>query len=245
VFYLSMNLKHPAFAKPEVREAMKYLVDYAGLGGTLVRHIGRMHQNFMPVGLLGASTEQPFKLDVDKAKALLAKAGYSNGFKATLDMRSVQPVLGIAESFQQTARRAGVEIEIIPGDGKQTLTKYRARKHDMFIGQWGTDYWDPHSNADTFARNPDNGDEAGAKTLAWRNSWDIPELSRKTDAAMLERDAKKRAAMYQEIQTEFRKASPFIMLYQQTDVAAHRATVEGLRLGPTADTSHLFTVRKR
>ena len=245
VFYLSMNMQHPAFAKPEVREAMKYLVDYAGLGGTLVRHIGRMHQNFMPVGLLGASTEQPFKLDVDKAKALLAKAGYPNGFKATLDMRSVQPVLGIAESFQQTARRAGVQIEIIPGDGKQTLTKYRARKHDMFIGQWGTDYWDPHSNADTFARNPDNGDEASAKTLAWRNSWDIPELTKKADAAMLERDAKKRTAMYQEIQAEFRKASPFIMLYQQTDVAAHRANVEGLLLGPTADTSYLFTVSKR
>jgi peptide/nickel transport system substrate-binding protein len=115
----------------------------------------------------------------------------------------------------------------------------------MFIGQWGTDYWDPHSNADTFARNPDNGDEASAKTLAWRNSWDIPELTKKTDAAMLERDAKKRTALYQEIQAEFRKASPFIMLYQQTDVAAHRANVEGLRLGPTADTSYLFTVSKR
>lgn len=245
VFYISMNMKHPAFAKPEVREAMKHLLDYDGIGATLVQHIGRIHQNFLPVGLLGAATDKPFKLDVDKAKALLAKAGYPNGFKATIDMRTVQPVQGIAESFQQTAKRAGIEIEIIPGDGKQTLTKYRARSHDMYIGTWGADYWDPHTNADTFARNPDNADDAKAKPLAWRNAWDIPELTKKSDAAMLERDGKKRAAMYQEIQSEFRKTSPFVMVYQQTDVAAYRANVDGLKLGTTSDTNYVFTVKKR
>ncbi len=245
VFYISMNLKHPAFAKPEVREAMKHLLDYDGIGATLVQHIGRIHQNFLPVGLLGAATDKPFKLDVDKAKALLAKAGYPNGFKATIDMRTVQPVQGITESFQQTAKRAGIELEIIPGDGKQTLTKYRARSHDMYIGTWGADYWDPHTNADTFARNPDNADDAKAKPLAWRNAWDIPELTKKSDAAMLERDGKKRAAMYQEIQAEFRKSSPFVMVYQQTDVAAFRANVEDLKLGTTSDTNYVFTVKKR
>ncbi len=245
VFYISMNMKHPAFAKPEVREAMKHLLDYDGIGATLVQHIGRIHQNFLPVGLLGAATDKPFKLDVDKAKALLAKAGYPNGFKATIDMRTVQPVQGIAESFQQTAKRAGIDIEIIPGDGKQTLTKYRARSHDMYIGTWGADYWDPHTNADTFARNPDNADDAKAKPLAWRNAWDIPELTKKSDAAMLERDGKKRAAMYQEIQAEFRKTSPFVMVYQQTDVAAYRANVDGLKLGTTSDTNYVFTIKKR
>jgi peptide/nickel transport system substrate-binding protein len=245
VFYISMNLKHPAFAKPEVREAMKYLLDYEGIGATMVQHIGRIHQNFLPVGLLGAATDKPYKLDVDKAKSLLAKAGYPNGFKASIDMRTVQPVQGIAENFQQTAKRAGVEIEIIPGDGKQTLTKYRARSHDMYIGTWGSDYWDPHTNADTFVRNPDNSDEAKAKPLAWRNSWDIPELTKKADAAMLERDGKKRAAMYQELQSEFRKTSPFIMVYQQTDVAAYRSHVQSLVLGPTSDTNYVFTVSKK
>lgn len=244
VFYISMNMKHAAFAKPEVREAMKYLLDYEGIGGTLVQHIGRIHQNFLPQGLLGAASDKPYKLDVAKAKALLTKAGYPNGFKASIDMRTIQPVQGIAESFQQTAKRAGIDIEIIPGDGKQTLTKYRARTHDMYIGTWGADYWDPHTNADTFTRNPDNADDAKAKPLAWRNAWDIPELTKKSDAAMLERDGKKRAALYQDIQAEFRKTSPFIMVFQQTDVAAYRATVDGLKLGPTSDTNYVFNVKK-
>jgi peptide/nickel transport system substrate-binding protein len=160
-------------------------------------------------------------------------------------MRTVQPVQGITEAVQQTMKQAGVELEILPGDGKQTLTKYRARSHDIYIGSWGADYWDPHTNADTFARNPDNSDGARTKPLAWRNAWDIPELTKKADAAALERDGAKRARMYQEIQAEHRRSSPFVMLYQQTEVAAFRANVQGLRLGPTSDSTYMHVVSKR
>ena len=244
VFYFSLNQKNPNLAKPEVREAMKWLVDYAAIGDTLIKNIGVVHQNFLPVGLLGASTERPYKLDVDKAKALLAKAGLPNGFKVTIDMRTTQPVQGITENFQQTAKRAGIEVEILPGDGKQTLTKYRARAHDIYIGQWGADYWDPHTNADTFARNPDNSDATKSKPLAWRNAWDIPELTKKADAAVLERDANKRRAMYEEMQADFRKNSPFVMLFQQTEVAAMRSDVQGLKIGPTSDSTYMHKVTK-
>lgn len=245
VYYISLNQKNPNLAKPEVREALKWLVDYSAIGDTLIKNIGVVHQNFMPIGLLGASTVNPYKLDVEKAKALLVKAGLPNGFKVTIDMRTIQPVQGITEAFQQTAKRAGIDIEILPGDGKQVLTKYRARTHDMYIGQWGADYWDPHTNADTFVRNPDNADDAKAKPLAWRNAWAIPELTKKADAAILERDTAKRKVMYEELQAEFRKTSPFIMLYQQTEVAVMRSNVNGLKLGPTFDNNYMFNVSKQ
>jgi peptide/nickel transport system substrate-binding protein len=245
VYYISLNQKNPNLAKPEVREAMKWLVDYDAIGDTLIKNIGIVHQNFLPVGLLGASTEKPFKLDVDKAKGLLAKAGLPNGFKVTMDVRTVQPVQGIAEAVQQTAKRAGIDIEIIPGDGKQTLTKYRARTHDMYIGQWGADYWDPHTNADTFVRNPDNSDDAKSKPLAWRNAWAIPELTKKADAAALERDTEKRKGMYEEMQAEFRETSPFVLIYQMNEVAAYRSNVAGLKIGPTSDATYMFKVSKQ
>ena len=245
VVYFSLNQKNPTLAKPEVREAFKWLVDYDAIGKTLIKNIGVVHQNFLPIGLLGASKDTPYKLDVAKARALLAKAGVGSGFKVTIDMRTVQPVQGITEAMQQTFKQAGIELEILPGDGKQTLTKYRARTHDIYIGSWGADYWDPHTNADTFARNPNNADDAKTKPLAWRNAWDIPELTKKADAAALERDGKKRAKMYEDIQAEFRKSSPFVMLYQQTDVAAYRSNVDGLKIGPTSDSTYMFAVSKR
>ena len=244
VYYIGLKQKNPNLAKPEVREALKWLVDYNAIGNTLIKNIGIVHQNFLPVGLLGASTEKPYKLDVAKAKALLKKAGLADGFKVSIDMRTIQPVQGITENFQQTAKRAGIDIEIIPGDGKQTLTKYRARSHDMYIGQWGADYWDPHTNADTFARNPNNADDAKSKPLAWRNAWDIPELTKQADAAVLERDGAKRKAMYEKMQADFRKNSPFVMLYQQIEVAAFRSNVQGLKIGPTSDSTYMFKVSK-
>ncbi len=240
VVYFSLNQKNPILAKPEVREAFKHLVDYAAIGDTIIKNIGVVHQNFLPIGLLGASKDNPFKLDVPKAKALLAKAGHPNGFKVTIDMRTVQPVQGITEAIQQTMKQAGIELE-----SKQTLTKYRARTHDIYIGQWGADYWDPHTNADTFARNPDNADDAKSKPLAWRNAWAIPELTKMADAAVLERDGARRAKMYADIQAEFRKSSPFVMLYQLTEVAGLRGNVDGLTLGPTSDSTYLFNVSKR
>jgi peptide/nickel transport system substrate-binding protein len=245
VYYFSLNQKNPILAKPEVREAFKWLVDYDAIGKTLIKNIGVVHQNFLPLGLLGAAKDNPYKLDISKAKALLAKAGHPNGFKVTIDMRTIQPVQGITEAVQQTLKQAGIELEILPGDGKQTLTKYRARQHDIYIGQWGADYWDPHTNADTFTRNPNNADDAKTKPLAWRNAWDIPELTKKTDAAAQERDGARRARLYQEIQAEFRASSPFVMLYQQTEVAAFRDNVAGLKIGSTSDSTYMFNVTKR
>ena len=65
------------------------------------------------------------------------------------------------------------------------------------------------------------------------------------DDAAMERDAGKRKAMYTDMQAEFRKTSPFVMLFQQTEVAAMRANVDGLRLGPTSDSTYLFKVSKK
>ncbi len=244
VYYISLNQKNANLAKPEVREAFKYLVDYDAIGSTLIKGIGEIHQSFLPKGVLGAFDEKPYKFDVAKAKELLAKAGLADGFTVTMDVRNGQPVTGIAESFQQTLGQAGVKLEIIPGDGKQTLTKYRARNHDMYIGQWGMDYFDPNSNAETFTSNSDNSDEGKNKTLAWRNAWDVPELTKKTKDALLERDSAKRAETYKELQKTVLGESPFVIIFQQTEVAGYRGNVKGLKLGPSFDTNFVAGISK-
>lgn len=244
VMYISLNQKNEYLSKPEVREAFKYLVDYEAIGSTLIKGIGELRQTYQPKGVLGALDEAPYKFDVEKAKELLAKAGLENGFSVTFDVRSNQPSTGIAESFQQTAAQAGIKIEIIPGDNKQTLTKYRARNHDLYIGQWGMDYWDPNSNAEAFTSNPDNSDDASVKTLAWRNAWDIPELTKQVQAALLESDSDKRAEMYRNLQQEALDESPFVVLFQQIETAGLGGNVKDFKLGPTFDSNSLISVSK-
>lgn len=235
VYYLGLNQKNPDLAKPEVRQALKYLVDYSAIADTIMKNLGTVHQAFLPKGFLGAVNDNPFALDVDKAKELLAKAGLPDGFAVTMDVRSTQPITGVAEAIQASFAKAGVKVEIIPGDGKQTLTKYRARTHDIYIGVWGADYQDPHSNAQTFASNPDNKDDAASKTLAWRNAWETPELGKQVDAAILETDPAKRAALYETMQKEVMDTGPFVTMFQQTEVAALRSNVKDFIMGPSFD----------
>ncbi len=87
--------------------------------------------------MFGAVDDKPFKYDVEKAKELLEKAGLKDGLSITLDVRNNQPYVGIAESIQQTMAKAGINVEILQGDGKLTTTKVRARKHQLALGIWG------------------------------------------------------------------------------------------------------------
>ena len=113
-----------------------------------MKNLGEVHQAFLPKGFLGAVNDNPYKLDVAKAKELLAKAGLPDGFSVTMDVRNTPADhRHRARPSSRRMAQAGIKIEIIPGDGKQTLTKYRARQHDIYIGVWGPDYQDPHTNA--------------------------------------------------------------------------------------------------
>lgn len=244
ILYLGLNTKNPNFAKPEVREALKYLVDYASIERNIVEGTYKAHQSFLPKGFLGAIDDKPYTFDPAKAKELLAKAGLPNGFNVTMDVRSVSPITDIAQAIQANWAQAGIKLELLPGDGKQTLTKYRARTHDIYIGQWGPDYLDPHTNAETFAINENNGEDAKSKTLAWRNAWDIPEMTKTTQSNVLETDAAKRAAVYGTLQREHQKVSPFVIMFQQVEVSADRKGVKGWVIGPSSDTNFYAPISK-
>lgn len=244
LFYLGLSQKNKYLSKPEVREALKYLVDYKGIANTILAGRSTVHQSFLPKGFLGAIDDQPYSLNVKKAKALLAKAGLPDGFKVTMDTRDKTVIMQMAQSIQSTFALGGVKLEIIPGTGKQTLTKYRARKHDIYIGPWGADYLDPHTNADTFAQNKDNSDNAKAKPLSWRNAWDIPEMTKITNANIMERDAGKRAKVYEDLQRQHQKVSPFIVMFQNIEVAAMRKNVHNFVMGPSFDNNYYRFVTK-
>ncbi|MGF6266502.1 peptide/nickel transport system substrate-binding protein [Paraburkholderia youngii] len=245
LLYLGLNVKNPNLAKPEVQEAMKWLIDYDGIQKNVTKSTFKIHQAFLPEGFLGASNTNPYHQDVAKAKALLAKAGLPNGFNVTMDVRSAYPYNEIAQAVQANLAQGGIKVEIIPGDNKQTLAKYRARQHDIYIGEWSADYIDPHSNAQGYAWNPDNSDKSAYKMLAWRNSWDIPELTKQTNAALAESSTTNRAQLYQTMQKEMLAKSPFVIMFQQVSQVATRPDVSGLEVGPINDLVSYLHVKKQ
>ena len=231
LMYVSFNQKHPQLSNPKVVEALKYLIDYEGMQNSFLKGQWQIHQNFLPATYLGAIDDQPYSLNIEKAKALLAEAGIEN-LEFEAGVREAQERIEIAQSLQNTFAQAGVTMNITIGTGKQILTRYRARELDMYVGAWGPDYPDPQTNAGTFAYNPDNSDEAQATgLLAYRNAWDPGALTGKVDAAVTEGDTDTRRSMYEEIQREFQHTAPFAIMFQNTEQAGLRANVQNLNLG--------------
>ncbi len=216
LMYISMNQKNPILTKPKVVEAMKYLIDYKGMQNSFLKGQYTVHQAFLPATFLGAIDDKPYSLNVAKAKALLAEAGYADGFTVNMAVREAQERIEIATSLQNTFSQAGIKVKITVGTGKQILAKYRAREHDIYVGAWGPDYPDPNTNAGTFAVNTDNSDKASLTgLLAWRNAWDIPKMTAATLAAVVENNRDVRKAMYEKIQREHQKVAPFAIMFQK------------------------------
>lgn len=244
VFYLNFNLKNENLNKPKVREALRWLVDYQGIASTILKGRVVVHQAFIGKGTVGSLEETPFHLDPAKAKALLAEAGVPDGFSVSVNNANSPPASIIAQSLQSTFAQAGITLDLQQSDRKQVLTRYRARDYDITLISWEPDYLDPNSTADYFTRNPDNGPEASNKTLPWRASWDIPELTRETDAAAVEKDAGKRNALYLDLQRKLQVDSPLPVLFQSVEQAVGASDVKGFNSGPTGDTLSYALISK-
>ncbi len=245
LMYISMNQKNPILANPKVVEAMKYLIDYKGMQDSFLRGQYTIHQAFLPATYLGAIDDVPYSLNIPKAKKLLAEAGYADGFEVGIIVREAQDRIEIAQSLQNTFGQAGIKVNITVGTAKQVLGEYRARKHDIYLGAWGPDYPDPNTNAGTFAENPNNADDAGLTgILAWRNAWDIPEMTKETLAAVTENDRDTRAMMYEKIQRQFQQTAPFAIMFQKIEQTGRADNVKGLNLGGAITAVSYWAVSK-
>ncbi len=83
--YIAMNMAMPELNKPQVRQAIKWAIDYDSIVKNVVPNKYEVQQGFLPKGLPGALTDKPFHKDVAKAKALLKEAGLPDGFAVTMD----------------------------------------------------------------------------------------------------------------------------------------------------------------
>jgi peptide/nickel transport system substrate-binding protein len=243
-YYLGMNLSEEHMKNPKVRQAMKMLVDYDGMVKTFLKGRFVVQETFLPIGFMGAIPYNPWKLDVAKAKSLLAEAGYPNGFEIEFTSPNLSPWTDMAQSVQQTMAQGGIKLKLVQVELKQELQTFRSRKHQMVLNSWAPDYFDPHSNADTFAHNDDDSDTPKIKPLAWRTHWLIPDITKQTLAAAKEVDTEKRKKEYEDLQKKVTDDGPFILMFQDANPVAMRSNIKGFKLGLFADFNYYRTVTK-
>ncbi len=242
--YLAMNQKHPMLSKPQVRQAIKWAIDYKTIATNITPTVYEVHQSFLPKGFPAALTDTPFQKDVAKAKALMAEAGVPEGFEITLDHQSNAPFSDVAQALQADLAAIGIKVRLQAAEFRQVITKTRARNHELAMLRWGSDYMDPHSNAETFCMNPDNTEAATNRTVAWRSSWQDKDLNDRAIANVKELDAGRRVKEYERLQRDHQERSPFAIMLQQVEVAMVRKGVTGFEIGPLSDRSVYARITK-
>lgn len=244
VYYLAFNQKNENYKNAKFLDAMRWAIDYQGMADTIMKGAVIPHQSFLPQGYLGALDDLPYKLDIEKAKELVKESGIKDP-KVTLSVRNSADRMDVAQSIQNTFGQAGITVELKVGEGAEQLKEYRARQHDGTLQTWGPDYPDPNTNSSTFAENPGNKDEdKNTGYLAWRNAYDPGELTKMSQAAVMERDPDKRKAMYEEIEKKHRETSPFILMFQQARQTGIRSTVKDFYTGGAIDAAAYWLATK-
>ncbi|EHD19856.1 MULTISPECIES: ABC transporter substrate-binding protein [Brenneria] len=247
IYYVAMSLKNEHFAKPKVREAVRYLIDYDGINKTVMTGYGFYHQRPIQKGMDATLPDPGYKLDVARAKALLAEAGYPNGFATTLRVLSDQPFLNLATSVQSTLAQAGIKARIHSGTGNQVYGAMRDRNFDMLVGRGGGGVDPhPHSSLRSVAYNPDNSDAARLTNFqGWRTSFYDKQLNELIDRALLEKDPARQKQLYAEVQNRYEALYPAIIpVSQMIDSVARRTDVQGYVPHPSS-TTHLREVYKQ
>jgi len=236
VFYVGMNV---VLSKPlsdeRVRDAIRYAIDYDAIIDVMLKGAAIKVQTIIPKGVAGYNPAMPYYQDFEKAKRLLAEAGYPDGFtvKLTTPATIAQiPTADIAAKIKSDLANIGINAEIELLTYAELLTKYRAQSLEMVIGRWGSDYADPDANAKPFAHCNTTGPEATVKQLAWRNMYVNAYTTELVEKAAKELDTKKRMEYYKEITDIILDKGPFVILYQLLNQRAVRTYVEGLVVSP-------------
>ena len=230
--YMGMNAKYGPLAKEQVREAIRYAIDYAAIREGIMRGEAIPLQTFIPVGYLGHNPALPFKQDLNKAKQLLAEGGYPNGFEVELAVTAPHPTrVDMAQVVQNDLAKLGIKVKIVGAAAATVLQKYREQGLQLVIYGWGVDYPDPDALAKPFA-------DGTIKQLAYRNAWMDPKATELTKRAMLERDPRRRVAIYKELTELVAHKGPFVIFHQVTNTWVIRTYVKGYEQAAALGTFH-------
>ncbi|WP_299819729.1 ABC transporter substrate-binding protein [uncultured Jannaschia sp.] len=230
VFYLGFDNGQERFQDDRVRQAFRYLIDYDGLADTVMAYLAMPRASVVPLGAYGALDEdegQPYELDLDKARELLAEAGYADGFSARLFVGTLPYNAPLAQHIQANAAEVGIDLQIEQMANAQLFSAFRGRDFDTVMLSWRTSVPHAHGMLSRHAVNPDNSDEAQMTMYpTWRASWFREEYNTRIDEALFEADPDKQLELYRQLQLDHLEQGPFAYMFQMLDTAAYRDAVQ-------------------
>jgi len=116
VRYFEFNNENEILANADVRRAINFAIDKTNFNKIVYRNIAKIQESPLPQTIETFKAQTPYTYDVKKAKALLAKAGYPDGFKLSIWAKNASASTRTAEFMQQQLKKIGVTAEIVSRD---------------------------------------------------------------------------------------------------------------------------------
>jgi peptide/nickel transport system substrate-binding protein len=213
-----------------VRQAMNYAIDKEAIVKHFIFGFGSPAGQALP-NMFGASPSvKPYPYDMNKAKALLAKSKFPNGFTTTLfvDASYAAPDKQIAEYIQSQFKQLGITVNITVLNDAAHLAATQSPKFEMDVGYMTSDIVDPDELM-SFAVAPHGGTNA-----IW-TYYQNPKIDTLVSQAASILDHKQRQKIYDQINTIHHDDAPMIFLYWATSLSVSSSKVQGFKVLPTGN----------
>ncbi|MFD2444938.1 ABC transporter substrate-binding protein [Bacillus sp. CGMCC 1.16607] len=232
VGYIGLTNTRKPFDNKLVRQAINHAIDKQAIidafyGGKAVPAV-----NAMPPAIEGYNDAvEPYPYDLEKAKALLAEAGYAKGFEMDLwAMPVARPympeAMKVAEVIQASLAEIGVTAKIQSVDWATYLDKATAGEFDAFMLGWTGDNGDP----DNFLYTLLDKDSIGSNNNAHYSSDELHEV---LIQAQTETDQATRNELYKKAQEIIHEDAPWVPLVHSIPLLAAGKDVANYLPHPT------------
>jgi peptide/nickel transport system substrate-binding protein len=232
VGYLGLTSTRGPLQDKKVRQALNHAVDKQGIIDAFYAGQAVPATNPMPPSITGyhdGIADYPY--DLEKAKALLAEAGYADGFEMELWAMPVpRPYMPdgqkVAEVLQAGFAQIGVKANIVSFEWATYLEKARAGEADTFLLGWTGD----NGDADNFLNVL-----LGTKNIDSNNysRYSNPQVDELLAQAQSNPDEAARAELYKQAQEIIKDDAPWIPLVHSTPLLGAAANVSGFYPHPT------------
>ena len=211
-------------ADVRVRQALAMAIDKA----QIVRDVGRMNQpvatTFIPPGVFqGYVSPAGLPYDVNRARKLLADAGYPDGHgfpRLSIMYPTEASANGDTATIirRQWSDHLGIDVDPDGMENKQVSSNMRQQKYSIAKAGWYGDYLDPSTFTDKYL-------SGGTNNAAKWSDATYDELCAKSAA---EADQTKRLAYFHDAEGRLLDQAPIVPLYTDIGTYLHRASVHGI-----------------
>jgi peptide/nickel transport system substrate-binding protein len=235
VWYLGINNQKKPFDDKRVRQALNYAVNKDAIVRDVLKGTGTPSRGpVLPNTWAADATLKAYPYDPERARKLLAEAGYPNGFSTTLWVpesgSGMQSPVAMSTVMQSNLKAVGVNVTLQTMEWGAFLAKLRSKEQELFALSWMAGTEDPdmvmypllHSSQWT---------PNGPNRAMYKN----PRFDDLLQQARVTTDQARRASLYKEAQRILVDDAPWVFVDHEIQIAALARRVQGFKLHPSFD----------